>query len=971
MKYNYLKQKSFLNFDNVQLTLAIIILFFSFENSFSQSNQESYIQDMSWRNIGPANMGGRVVDIEAYDDNFKNVYLASASGGVWKSVNAGTTWEPIFNDYGTSSIGDIAISQKDRNLVWVGTGEANNRNSVSWGDGVYKSTDGGKTFTNMGLKDTYQIGRIIIHPDNPNTVYVAAVGLVWGNIGQRGLFKTTDGGKSWNKLSGGLPTVSKTGATDLVMDPKNSNTLYVAFYERLRKPWNFNSGGPNGGIFKSTNGGKSWKKLTKGLPTGDTGRIGLAISRSNPKVLMASVEAERSTDLNKPGSGLYRSENGGNSWTYVNTYNNRPMYYSQVRINPINNKKVYFLTTRFMVSEDGGYTLTNGSEDEEIHGDFHAMWLDPQDEDRYYIGEDKGPYITHDGGKTFTFFDNLDIAQYYRIGVDMRDPYYVYGGLQDNGTYGGPSFSRDARGILSDSNWKLHWGDGQHIQVDPTDWKTIYTEMETGRLLKYNAETHEIGSIAPTPRNTFNYAEVANRIGSNRIPLRFNWTTPMHMSQNDPSTLYFGGNYLFKSTDKGNTWKIISPDLSTNDESKFERRTPKGLMGEDGGAESHSSLTALGISKIDENIIWGGTDDGNLWITRDGGNSWTDIKRNVPEIPDYSWVSRIIASNFHTGTAYLTYDTHRSADLQPWVFKTNDFGNTWTKITSGIPSNNIVKVIIEDIKNENLLFLGTEFGVYASFNKGKSWVRFNNNMPNVTVRDLVIHPRDNDLVAGTHGRGIWIMDDITALQQITPDAADKDVVLFDNKVGTIWENISRGGQRGHDWFAGKNPPTIENTGSLPRAGFKSNVFLSYYLKNDVDTPIKLEISDLSGENKFTDEFTSSKGIHKYKWNLKFDPASLIPSQINVAKGWFNRYMQNVQGDAKQKYADGLKRFSDATTDRERRKEMLMVMGASMRGFNGFPGKDAGAGVYKITLTVNGRSYTNSLEVRNDPILLKK
>ena len=379
-----------------------------------------------WRNIGPANMGGRIVDIEAEDRDWRRVIIAAATGGVWKSVNAGTSWTPIFDNYPVASVGDIAIFQPNPDIIWIGTGEANNRNSVSWGDGIYKSTDGGASFENVGLRSTHQIARVVTHPEDPDRVYVAAVGHLWGTSGDRGLFESRDGGRTWEKLIRGLPDNSSTGATDLVMDPTDSNTLYVAFYERHRTPWDFSSGGPDGGIFKSTDAGQTWRKLANGLPSGDTGRIGLAIYRSDPRILMAIIEAEPSGELR---SGIYRSEDAGESWSYVNPYNNRPFYYSQIRINPLDDQRVYVLTTRYMVSTDGGRTLTNGAADEEIHGDFHALWNDPTDVDRYYIGQDKGPFLTHDHGENFQMFDNIALGQYYRIGVDMRDPYYVYGGL--------------------------------------------------------------------------------------------------------------------------------------------------------------------------------------------------------------------------------------------------------------------------------------------------------------------------------------------------------------------------------------------------------------------------------------------------------------------------------------------------------------------------------------------------------------
>ena len=469
---------------------------------YSQTPEDT--KSFSWRNIGPANPGGRVVDVEALPNDFTKVWIATASGGVWHSENAGITWEPIFDNYETASIGDIAIQAANPLAIWVGTGEANNRNSTSWGHGIYVSRDGGKTFQNQGLEQTGHIARVVLNPRNPNEICACASGHLWGYSGERGLFISRDGGKSWSKPEKGLPEDGKTGCTDLVRDPDNPNILYAAMYHRLRQPWTFYSGGIQGGIYKSIDNGKSWQKLTAGLPGGETGRIGLAIAQSNPRILMALIEARASNSLDQPGSGLYRSEDGGKSWKYVNTYNNRPFYYSQVRINPVDPQIVYLLTTRFMVSTDGGKTLENGSADQEIHGDFHAMWLDPQDGNRYYMGADKGVSLTQDGGLHFQLFDNLPIAQYYRIGYDMRDPYYVYGGLQDNGFYGTATFTRDARGILNDSNWKLHWGDGQYAAVDPDDWTTAFTSAENGGYSRYDIPTHRQHYIKPTHRNIIN-----------------------------------------------------------------------------------------------------------------------------------------------------------------------------------------------------------------------------------------------------------------------------------------------------------------------------------------------------------------------------------------------------------------------------------------------------------------------------------
>lgn len=761
----------------------------------------------------------------------------------------------------------------------MGTGEANNRNSVAWGDGIYKSTDGGKSFTNVGLETTHQIARVITHPTDPDVVYACAIGHLWGYSGTRGLFKTTDGGRSWTKLAGGLPDDGRTGCTDLVADPRNADVLYTAFYHRIRWPWTFHSGGPNGGIFKSTDGGRSWRKLTAGLPAGETGRIGLAVARGRPDVVMAIVEAARSPDLSVPGSGIYRSENAGESWRYVNTYNNRPFYYSQIRINPVDDAKVYVLTTRFMVSTDSGKTLTNGSEDQEIHGDFHALWLDPTDGDRYYIGMDKGAALTFDGGKKFLFYDNLAIGQYYRVGVDMRDPYFVYGGHQDNGSWAGPSFSRDVRGVLNDDTWKLHWGDGQDVQVDPSDWRKVYSSTENGGFRRHDALTYEISTHRPSRANTANWSAIAASDTGDRAA-RFNWSAPLVMSPHDSRVLYLGGNHLFRTTDGGESWTVISPDLSTNDPVKTARRSG-GITPDNTGAETHGTLTSISESAVIPGVIWIGTDDGNVQLTRDGGRSWSNVRRNVRGVPDGIWVGRVEASHFDAGTAYVTFDGHRSDIFTPWILRTTDYGRTWTNIGGTLPAGEVVHLVREDLRNPSLLFAGTEFAVWASLDAGRSWTRISNNLPTVAIQDLVIHPRDHDLIAGTHGRSIWILDDITPLQQLTDEVRAKSGHLFEQRTVTLWENRSRGGQRGHFWFGGENPATFQAAGALPRVPSRNVAVISYWLRSTPAAPAVLEISEPGGQTKRTITLPPEPGIRRYEWDLRLeDPPA--PRDTTVA-----------------------------------------------------------------------------------------
>ena len=933
--------------------------------SGAQPSDSALLSAFRWRNIGPASMGGRVVDIEALDSAFATVYVASASGGVFKSTNAGTTWTPIFDDYPSASIGDIALFQPNPDIVWVGTGEANNRNSVAWGDGIYKSTDGGRTFRNMGLASTHQIARVVTHPTDPNTVYVAAIGHLWGYSGERGLFKTVNGGMTWSKLTGGLPNDGRAGATELVMDPVNPNVLYTAFYDRLRQPWTFRSGGPNGGIYKSTDAGATWTKLTTGLPGGPTGRIGLAVTPHNPQVVMAIVEAEQTNDLSKPGSGIYRSENGGASWRYVNTYNNRPFYYSQIRINPRNDKRVYVLTTRFMVSDDGGTTLRNGSEDQEVHGDFHAMWLDPTNENRYYLGADKGSSITHDHGEHFTLFDNFAIGQYYRIGVDMRDPYYVYGGHQDNGTWGGPSFARDSRGILNDYTWKLHWGDGMDIQVDPTDWRRVYSEAENGSFRRYNAETRASEFSRPSQSNIVNYADVLGQSARGMGMFRYNWSAPLVMSPHDPSTLFLGANRLFRTTDRGDSWHIISPDLSTNDSAKTQIQHG-GITRENTGAETHGAITSVSQSPILEDVIWVGTDDGNLQVTRNGGATWTNTRGAVRGVPEGTWVDRVEASHFDPAVAYAVFDGHRQDRLNTWIFRTSDYGRTWTSITANIPQGQVMHVVREDLKNPNLLFAGTEFAVWASLNGGKSWSRFMNGMPTVATQDLVIHPRDNDLISGTHGRSIYIADDITPLQQLTSAVLASPAHLFEQRPATIWENVSRGGQRGHFWYAGENPPTVSPRGSLPRSGMSNSALISYYLKESPSTDATLEITSPTGMKR-TVTLPRGAGIQRYRWDFGFTQTTLSEQQREAITRRFEQLIRSNDEEVAS-YQEAFARYRAASNDVDRRvaAQILVDMGGGLA--DDLRGPVAGPGSYRLILTVNGRRYTSTLEVRADPLL---
>ena len=937
-------------------------------NLSAQAPSSSLVQDFRWRNIGPANMAGRVTDIDAVEANPAIVYVAAASGGVWKSVNAGTTWEPVFTGYGTANIGDVTLFQANPDIVWVGTGEACVRNSVGWGDGIYKSTDGGKTFTNVGLKESHHIGRIVTHPSNPDLVYVAAQGHLWEHGGDQGLFRTRDGGRTWQRLTRGLPDDGRTGASELAMDPSNPNVLYATFWERLRQPHRFLSGGPNGGIFKSTDGGDSWTRLSRGLPEGPLGRIGFSIHRKDPRILVAIVEHGYQpprlvngqpnpdyTDLSRLGSGMYRSEDAGASWTYVNRFNNRPFYYSHIYLDPNVADRVFVLATTAQVSETGGRSFARSLDG--IAGDFHALWIDPANSDRLYVGDDKGAYVSYDGGRRFIMFDNMDLGQFYAVTVDNRDPYWVYGGLQDNGNWGGPSNSRDYNGVLNDHWFKFHAGDGFHTTVDPNDWRTVYTEAQGGRIRRLDAVYRQQGNdITPNRRNVLNLAAylpeslrapVAPPAGgsvqgggaiANALPrshFRFNWSTPFILSPHDTRIIWYGGNHLFRSSDRGDTWTIVSPDLSTAD-TAWANPESGGITRDVTGAETHSTIITIAESPLVAGLLWVGTDDGNIQLTRDGGAGWTSLRANLKGVPPNTWVSRVEASNFDPAAAYVSFDGHRRSDMKPYVFRTADYGKTWTPIMSGLPANQPVYVIKEDLRNPRLLYAGTETGVFASLDQGRTWERLANGLPIVPVYDLVLHPRENDLIAATHGRSIWILDDLGPLQQLTEQTAASEVHLFRNKTATQWRGVSRGAERGHLLFTGKNPLTIRQMppGNSP-SELQNSASIDFFLRSaPAGGKVQIEVTPLSGERQFTAEINARQGINRYYWNLRYNP----PPGAQVAGG----------GAA-----------AGATA------------GGESEGGGGFQqqarlGPPAGPGTYRVKLTVSGNSYETTVTVREDP-----
>ena len=790
---------------------------------------------LQWRSVGPAVMGGRTVDIDVVEKEPWIIYAAIGPSGVWKSVNNGISWKPVFYKENTVSVGDIAISQSHPNIVWIGTGEATCRNSVTIGDGVYKSTDSGKTWTNMGLAETRHISRIVVNPGDPNIAYVAAMGHLWGSNEERGLYKTTDGGKTWQKI---LYVDENTGFADLAMDPSDSLTLFAAAYEYRRLPYHYASGGPGSGLYKTTDGGETWKKLSKDLPEGIMGRIGIDVSRSKPNVIYALIEHE--------DAGIWRSEDLGESWTRTcdnETYervNFRPFYYSQIRVDPSDDKVVYVFSGGSYVSKDKGEKFRAISAG--THPDHHALWIDPNNPLHLIDGNDGGIDITYDGGKTWRGIEHMALAEVYQVGYDMRSPYYVYCGLQDNGVWGGPSAKFDSQGIINADWFLVGYGDGFYAQVDPNDHNVIYANSQMNGLYRYDMRIKKSLTIRPI-------APVEEP------PYLFNWNSPIHISPHDSKIVYTGGNYLFKTTDGGHSWEIISPDLSTNDPEK-QKDSGGPITQDNTGAEIHCTIMTIAESPVKAGVLWCGTDDGNVQVTQDVGKTWENVVKNIKGLPNNTWCSRIEASHFEEGTAYAAFDGHRHDDYSTYLFKTDDFGKTWTSLKGNLPFG-WIHVVREDLVNRNLLYVGTEFGLYASLDRGKTWFSLQNNLSTVAVRDIAVHPRENDLIIGTHGRGIWILDDIQPLQKMNPEVLANDFHLFGIRPASIYQISSSGEPSSRPVYSGKNP----NYGMILTA---------YFREKPKEKP-KVLIKDAEGETVHEFTLPTREGILRQAWNLQVVP----------------------------------------------------------------------------------------------------
>jgi photosystem II stability/assembly factor-like uncharacterized protein len=821
------------------------------------------LDKIKWRAIGPAAFGGRIADIQAVINNPSVIFVGAAHGGIFKTENNGTTWKAVFDKEGSSlSIGAIAIAPSDSNIVWAGTGEPNNRNSSSWGDGVYKSLDGGETWKSMGLKETEHIGRIVINPRNPEIVLVAALGHLWGPNIERGLYKTINGGRSWEKV---LYINEDTGVVDVAMED-NGRILYAAAYQRRRRAWGFVGGGPSGGIYRSRDGGDSWEKLGNGLPEGDYGRIGLDISKSSPNIVYALIE-------NRNG-GLFKSEDRGQSWTRECTFNGllfspvlRPMYFAQIRVDPNNPDKVWVLGAWLFVSKDGGKTFTSEGTLEKVHWDLHALWINPNNSDHLLLGTDGGLYLSDDGSKTWTFVDNLPLPMYYAIGIDNRNPYWIYGGTQDCGAFGIPSKTSCKQGILNSDVIKVLGGDAFCIQVDPNNSNDIFAENYAGGLFFINMITGEKRDIRPVPMDP------------EKETYRFSWSTPLLISPHDPTIIYYGGNKLFRTSDRGYSWEEISPDLTSNRDWKkipimgVERN--ENTLARDDGVLYYGAITAISESPIQPGLIYVGTDDGNVHLTFDGGKNWQRLTDNF-RLPGPRFVSRIIASRYSKETAYISFDGHWDDDFAPYIFKTTDSGKTWKSISADLPNGMVVRSIAEDPYNPDLLFAGTEFGLFISINGGNNWTLVRGNLPRAAVDDIIVNERDNDLILGTHGRGIFILDDIAMLEKLNDNVLNSDAYLFPARGAIQFFETDAITDLGSGKYYGPNP----DYGALITYYLKSDP-LSEKDKSDEAPHVRIVIQDKEGKLVRELSGPNKKGFNRVSWDLhcglSFDPSGLMES----------------------------------------------------------------------------------------------
>jgi photosystem II stability/assembly factor-like uncharacterized protein len=756
------------------------------ESQIKPSVATSLFSGISFRSVGPAWASGRIADLAVNPDNHSEIYAAIASGNIWKSDNNGTTWKPVFDKYGAYSIGCIVIDPSNHNVVWAGTGENNHQRALGWGDGVYRSDDAGASWKNMGLKESRQIGGIAIDPRNSDVIYVAAEGSAWGPGGERGLYKSINGGESWEKI---LNISENTGVNNVVIDPRNPDIIYATSEQRRRHIGLKISGGPESAVYKSTNSGMTFNKIMKGLPSGDIGGMGIAISPVNPDVLYLIVEAQGES------GGFFRTSNRGASWERMNSYHASGQYYNKIICDPVDVDRVFSLDTYTQVTKDGGKNFTRVS-NEGRHVDDHAMWIDPDNTKHFYIGGDGGIYETWDNGSNFIFKSNLPVTQFYRVAVDNSYPfYYIYGGTQDNNSFGGPS-SSTSNGVTNDDWFVTQGGDGFWVAIDPTDPNIVYTESQYGNASRYDRKSGQSVSIKPFP-------------GEGELTYRWNWDTPILISPHSNKRLYMAANFLFRSDDQGSNWKTISPDLTRNENRDnfkvMDKYWPVDAVAKNKSTSLWGTIVSLTESKVQKDLLYTGSDDGMISVSEDGGSSWKMIK-TFPGVPEYTYVSDILADKFNADIVYATFNNHQRDDFKPYVLKSTNKGKSWTSISANLPANSPAHTIEQDHLNPNLLFLGTEFSFFVSFDAGATWTEFNKGLPAIPVRDIAIQERENDLVIATFGRGFYVIDDYTPLQNYKKDIIGKPGYIFPIRDAKMFVETDEFDNQGSMYYIAKNPP---------------------------------------------------------------------------------------------------------------------------------------------------------------------
>jgi photosystem II stability/assembly factor-like uncharacterized protein len=936
---------------------------------------------LHFRPIGPASMSGRIADLAVYEANPSIYYVGSAHGGIWKTTNAGTTFDAQFQDQGLMSIGDVTVSQSNPDLVWVGTGESNNRQSTSWGDGVYKSTDGGKSYVNVGLKTSKFINRIVIDPRNNDVVFVAATGSLWGPGGERGVYKTTDGGRNWKRT---LHVDDDTGANDLVMDPANNQILFASTYQRRRTACCMNGGGPGSGIWKSTDGGETWTRLKGGLPDEPLGRIGLDVYRRRPNILYALVEGQAplpaargaaaapapdeapqgggrgatvATGADTTPTGLYRSDDAGTTWRKVNNENPRPMYFSQVRVDPNDPDVIFYAGVKLHRSLDGGKTVTLNVT-QTIHDDVHAIWIDPANSNHVIIGNDGGVAVTWDQAKSWNFVHNVPVGLFYHVSVDNATPYNICGGMQDNYAWCGPSAVRGAAGIAG-FNWAvMQGGDGFVALQDPGDYRVAYSESQDGNMVRIDRVTGETISIRPQPE-------------PGEPALRWNWDTPLVMSPHDPKIIYAASNKLFRSSNRGLNWESSGTDLTTN--ASRDDIVTMGVKGsdiriaKDDGIQAWPTIISFAESSKRAGVLYTGTDDGNVQVSRDTGRTWTNVANNIPGLPKGIWVSEVVPSKFDEATVYATFDGHRQNDFATYIYVSHDFGQTWQSASANL-KDEVIKTLTEDLKNPNVLYVGAETGLFVSIDRAKSWVRVKANLPTVRIDEITLHPRDNAMILATHGRALWILDHVEPIQEYAAaQAATTDAKLFTPPPFAMYRRPARDRNYefwGDQTFFGENPPAA--------------AVISWINKRAVGE-VKLKITDAAGreirELSGTPLANSNKaGIQSACWDLRVQPnpaPPAAPGRPSPGSGQAAGRAGRAGGPGGAGQAGGAEgAAAEPPAQSPFGAGCPVVAPPGGGGFGGGPnlnGPFVIGGVYTVALIVDGKTIeTRPLRVTDDP-----